>query len=45
MKAGIRDYEDALNAGETAEEYKKWTGNGKSKICGWRKAIKQKESK
>ena len=44
MKAGVRDYEDALGAGETAEAYKQRTGNGKSKISDWRRAIKQKQN-
>ena len=45
MRAGVKAYEDALDNGETAKEYKERTGISKSKIFGWRQSIKNKENK
>ena len=43
MKKGVKAYEDALQNGETAEEYQAKTGISKQKISGWRQSIKNKE--
>ena len=43
MKQGIKEYEEALESGVTADEYKKNTGVNKSKIFHWRKAVAKKE--
>ena len=43
MKQGIKEYEEALESGVTADEYKKNTGVNKSKISSWRKAVAKKE--
>ena len=43
MKQGIKQYEEALESGVTADEYKKNTGVSKSKIFHWRKAVAKKE--
>ena len=45
MKAGVKDYEDALESDETAQKYEMRTGISKQKISGWRQSIKNKESK
>ena len=45
IKAGVKAYEDALESGETAQEYEMRTGISKQKISGWRQSIKNKESK
>ena len=45
MRNGVQAYENALDKGETSEEYKNRTGISKSKIFGWRKSIKNKENK
>ena len=45
MKAGVQAYQDALESGETAQEYEMRTGISKQKISGWRQSIKNKESK
>ena len=45
MKSGVRDYEEALKSGETAQEYKQRTGFGKSKIFYWRKVIEKRQKK
>ena len=44
IKAGVYDYESALNAGETAEAYQQRTAHGESMICGWQQTIKQKHN-
>ena len=43
MKEGVKAYEDALQNGETVEEYEAKTGISKQKISGWRQSIKNKE--
>ena len=43
MKNGVRDYQDALDEGETSKEYQNRTGISKSKIFGWGQSIKNKE--
>ena len=45
MKAGVESCEDALEIGETAQEYEMKTGISKQKISGWRQSMKNKESK
>ena len=40
----VRAYEDALDRGETSEEYKIRTAIRKSKIFGWRQCIKKAEA-
>ena len=45
VRDGVQAYENALDKGETSEEYKKRTGISKSKISGQRKSIKKKENK
>ena len=45
MKAAVKAYQDALESGETAQEYEMRTGISKQKISGWRQSIKNKESK
>ena len=45
MKAGVKPYEDALDSGETAQEYETRTGISKQKISGWRQSIKNKKAK
>ena len=44
MKAGVKAYEDALESGETAQEYEMRTGISKQKISGWRQSIKNKKA-
>ena len=44
MKQGIKPYEEALESGVTADEYKKNTGVNKSKVFYWRKAVANKSN-
>ena len=44
MKEGIRDYDKALENGESAAEYKERTGVSKQKIKFWRDSVKKQKN-